>query len=549
MPKALDKEEVRKTISNFPYKIVAGEAINTLSELIFKCPTHGDFSSNLKAIRNGFGCRRCSAKKRGNAQKLSLHNFSIKLQSKHSGVVLVGPYLDQTTPVKFKCLEHGFFENTPKKVLASKHGCAKCGRSSQGKKLTPISEIQKIVEKKGFVLISNSYDHAKQELELCCHIHGKFFRKLNAIKRNQMCKRCSYKNAGNAKRISSDKACEIAKKQGYGLGSNYVACSKKSDFICDLHGIFSSRLNDIKNGHGCPKCSIRLSKPADDIFIFLQSLNINLTKNDRTVLVSPISGRNLELDIYIPSKQVAIEYCGLYWHNENSPEPRNRNYHKTKHDLCAQKGIQLITIFEDEWLESQDKIKNILKAKLGLLPKIYARKTKLINLDKQVAIKFLNEYHLQGACSFILALGLEYEGKIVGCATLSKHHRQGRSEAVLSRVCFSEYAVVGGTSKLLKPLILEAQKLGFSHLISWSDNRWSNGGVYRELKMIPEKLGPDYSYTKDGSQKRASKQSCQKKHLLKKGAVGNTELEMAKSLGYSRIWDCGKIRWSLDLSE
>jgi hypothetical protein len=60
---------------------------------------------------------------------------------------------------------------------------------------------------------------------------------------------------------------------------------------------------------------------------------------------------------------------------------------------------------------------------------------------------------------------------------------------------------------------------------------------------LEEELPPDYSYT-DGHN-RFSKQSCQKKHLIKKGAVGNTEKEMAKSIGYGRIWDCGKKRWSL----
>lgn len=60
-----------------------------------------------------------------------------------------------------------------------------------------------------------------------------------------------------------------------------------------------------------------------------------------------------------------------------------------------------------------------------------------------------------------------------------------------------------------------------------------------------EELPPDYFYL-DGNEVR-SKQSCQKKHLAKKGARGKTEREMAESLGYDRIWDCGKIRWVLEI--
>jgi hypothetical protein len=278
------------------------------------------------------------------------------------------------------------------------------------------------------------------------------------------------------------------------------------------------------------------------LFKFVCDLGLNSTKNDKSVIKSNLTDRPLEIDILIKDKKIGIEYCGLYWHNENSPFPRGRNSHKLKHDLCKSQGIQLITIFEDEWLERRPQIENILKAKLGMLPKIYARNTKIVELKKEEAKKFLENNHLQGSCVFVWAAGLVYEGKLVGCATLSKHHRPNRNEAILSRVCFSDRAVVGGTSKLFKAIKQKAKELGFSSLVSWSDNRWSDGGVYEELGMTPEELPPDYSYVKNGSQKRISKQSCQKRNLLKKGAVGDTELEMAKSLGYSRIWDCGKIR-------
>ncbi|NDB85961.1 MAG: tandem-95 repeat protein, partial [Alphaproteobacteria bacterium] len=58
-----------------------------------------------------------------------------------------------------------------------------------------------------------------------------------------------------------------------------------------------------------------------------------------------------ELDIVIPSKKLAIEYCGLFWHSEyNRPDP---NYHANKLKLCGQQGYRLITIFEDETESAQ----------------------------------------------------------------------------------------------------------------------------------------------------------------------------------------------------
>ena len=62
---------------------------------------------------------------------------------------------------------------------------------------------------------------------------------------------------------------------------------------------------------------------------------------------------------------------------------------------------------------------------------------------------------------------------------------------------------------------------------------------------LEEELPPDYFYIKD--RKVFKKQSCQKKHLIKMGGVGNTEKELATSLNMHRVWDCGKKRWIISL--
>jgi len=47
-----------------------------------------------------------------------------------------------------------------------------------------------------------------------------------------------------------------------------------------------------------------------------------------------------ELDIVIPSKGIAIEFNGLYWHSEASG--KDRNYHLDKTKACEAKGYQSI---------------------------------------------------------------------------------------------------------------------------------------------------------------------------------------------------------------
>ena len=65
-----------------------------------------------------------------------------------------------------------------------------------------------------------------------------------------------------------------------------------------------------------------------------------------------------ELDMYIPSLNLAFEFNGTYWH---STIKKDKFYHQTKTLLCYKNNIQLIHIYEFEWIKDKDLIKNNLK--------------------------------------------------------------------------------------------------------------------------------------------------------------------------------------------
>jgi hypothetical protein len=288
-----------------------------------------------------------------------------------------------------------------------------------------------------------------------------------------------------------------------------------------------------------------------EIFDFIKEHlpNIEIQQGNRTIL------KPKEIDIYIPSLNLGIEYCGLYWHNEFSPQPRDTNYHYNKMLEANKQGIRLITIFEDEWQNKQFQVKSFLKSVLNVIDqKIFARKCNIQEVNQKEAKDFLEKYHIQGKTIFKIALGLYYKDELLGLITGNVHHRQKGNNPpfVLNRLVFKEgVQIVGGTSKLLKHLIDYAKIEGYQTLISWSDNRWSEGNVYGKCGFILESnLKPDYSYVVGETGTRQSKQSNKKKCLLKKGAIGtmnNTERELALTMNLFRIWDCGKKRWMVDL--
>lgn len=66
-----------------------------------------------------------------------------------------------------------------------------------------------------------------------------------------------------------------------------------------------------------------------------------------------------EIDILIPEIKLGIEFNGCWYHSKRAS---NRpNYHLNKTIECNKKGYRLIHIWEDEWDNNKDEIKNKLK--------------------------------------------------------------------------------------------------------------------------------------------------------------------------------------------
>ncbi len=271
---------------------------------------------------------------------------------------------------------------------------------------------------------------------------------------------------------------------------------------------------------------------------WLNSFDFNF-KSDYKIL------QGLELDLYDESLKLAIEYCGLYWHNDCSPQPRGRMYHYQKYKACLDQGIQLITIFSDEWLFREQQCRSHIKAVIGASAnRVFARKCEIKEVSKEEARQFISTYHIQGGKHHsIVNFGIYYEQDLLGVMSLGKHPRN-QQDIVLDRLCFKdEYQIVGGASKLFNRCIQWAKDNQHSKIISFSDNRWSLGKVYEALKFDLEKeYGPDYSYVDlTNSQLRLSKQSQSKK--LTNCPEELTEFEWAYQRSLGRIWDCGKKRW------
>lgn len=84
-------------------------------------------------------------------------------------------------------------------------------------------------------------------------------------------------------------------------------------------------------------------------------------------------GSRMELDLFIPSLMIAIEYNGEYYHSDELIQSKGRydsaqDYHDAKLDYCMQAGIELMAIWDNDWNDNRnaciEHIKNFINSKL-----------------------------------------------------------------------------------------------------------------------------------------------------------------------------------------
>lgn len=462
-----------------------------------------------------------------------------------------------------------------------------------------IEDISKEFADRGFILLTTIYKNNRQKFDFVCTCGNKAQMRLDHLRRGVKCSVCS----GN-KKLNLEHVRDVLKNEGYELLSNeYVNSKTKFKYRCPKGHVGSVNWNNwstgtrcgecfgthkydistvkehiesegyivkdsvyrnekyklsliCQNGHDysvswdnwktnnsrCPRCNeVGISKIEKEIQNFLiNSLGEFVICNNRE-LIYPY-----ELDMVIPDKNIAIEYCGLYWHSELLG--KDRTYHLKKLEKCNELGYKLITIFEDEWVSKSDIVKDRLCNLLGNREDtsvLYARACEIAVVPYTVAKTFCEENHLQGSAIDSIRLGLFYKNHLVSVMTfakpsLSKGYRDVVGDIFeLSRFCsLKGYRVIGGASKLLKYFETNYE---CKELISYADRRWSDGNLYSALGF--DFIGttkPNYWYFKN-NKKRVHRFSLRK---TKDDLKELTEWEIRKSQKWNRIWDCGNLKYS-----
>lgn len=310
--------------------------------------------------------------------------------------------------------------------------------------------------------------------------------------------------------------------------------------------------NRVSLQQGCRRCnaSLQSSKAERELANIIKTL-----LPGEEVETSVYGVIDKELDIYVPGKKFAIEFNGVYWHSEAAG--KDRFYHASKQQACADQGITLYQVWEDDWNTKKDVILRGIAHRLGVISRLNevcpalpahwleslgARKTKVEVVDYAAASDFLELHHIQGSARGTLYLSLVDAAGRRRAVAVFKKSSAGEGVFLIERYATAG-VIPGGFTKLLKA----AEKcLNPSQWVTFADLEVSNGDLYSNTGFEVEKvLAPDYSYLVNGM--RRHKFGFRLKRFREDPELifeeGLSERELAELNGIPRIWDSGKVKY------
>lgn len=338
------------------------------------------------------------------------------------------------------------------------------------------------------------------------------------------------------------KLCDKLLEQDRELVSSFDTITSSKDKVtikCSKGHIHEQNIyNIINDDTNCPSCFFANGRSKAEI-----ELADYITKAYKgTILYNtrPLPGGK-EIDLILPDLHIAFEYNGTWFHRE---EKVGKRYHLDKQIGAKLLGYQLFHIFEDEWELKKEIVKARIDAKLGRNLTIYARKCIIKEID--FPANFLDENHLQGAGQPTkYNYGLFSNNELVAVMTFaSSRFDKAYNYELVRYTNVLGVSVVGGASKLLKYF----RQSNPGTIISYSDKRWSDGNLYKQLGFMYIRTSePGYKYYK--RLKSFSRHSFQKHKLQElfpnSYSDNKTEKEIMSLEGYHTVYDCGNDVWTI----
>lgn len=544
-------EDVRKVNPQYDYSKFEATFTKVSEKVTVICREHGEFSMTVAHLKKGKGCRQCGLEKTRQARLITVDEFLKRAGETHGDTYSykLDTYTAYTEKMTIVCPVHGDFQQSPLQHVQLKHGCRFCAWAANGQKAAwTVEEFEtacKRIHNNKYVY-TGDFTNTLSPVTVICPVHGRQKQQAFTHMKSSGCPSCGKEARGLKLRTTKEQFLERARTlhgdayqydfEGYVSQKSYVKIT------CKLHGPFYQNGDTHLRGSRCPICAGTVSNGQIELLEYIKSLGFCDAVSDYRY-----GAGKKEFDVYVPSKRMAFEYDGVYFHSSRF---RADDYHATKQREAKEAGVQLVQIYSDQWETNNKQIKALIAARLGVSSnRVHARKCIITEVSNEYAQKFHSDNHVQGWKRYGENVALVHEGTVVAVMTFTnvssvrgESQKQGQYE--LARFS-SSLRVVGGAGKLFSYFV-KSRKAEF--VLSYSDTRLFSGATYSALGFeLDGHTKPSYTYNRDGTGQRKHKSHFKHSNLLEVLGVAYdpalTERQNCENAGYYQIYDCGLARW------
>lgn len=336
------------------WKIIDGVYINSGSRLKCICLKCGvEHKMSWDNIKQSKGCKSCN--NLNNKQRIDIKYIRASFE-KEGYTLLTTIYKNNNQKLEYICNRGHHYSVTWQNWSVNKRRCPYCAGNAK----YTLDEVKFIFKSRGLTVLDELYIDSVTPIKYeCSEGHKHQVRLYDLLHGND----CPYCSPGKVKReltteIIRNELTEI----NYELLSEYINSRTKFLYKCPKGHIHSMTYRSWYQGNRCPECGFNgTSLFEQEVKDYVGSLYIPFIDNDRTTIFNSITKRYLELDLWFPGLNKAIECNGSYWHEDIESVYRD----KVKIHECIKLDISLLIVDYNDWNNKQ------LKCKSGISKFLY----------------------------------------------------------------------------------------------------------------------------------------------------------------------------------
>jgi hypothetical protein len=370
------KANIKRNSNNeFIYDLVI--YVNSHTNVLIKCVKEGHvYPQTPNHHLSGDGCPVCAGRIQNLEQFIELSNIKFKDVGKFTFPNAL--YKNVDTKLKGICPKGHPFTTTPREHLRknSKGNCKKCARieASIRKKDNIDDFIRKAneVHKNFYTYLKSIYIDSQTPLIITCSIHGDFPQLPSSHLYGCGCNLCGIEKSRRAKLLSEEEIIKII--NDLKLEYLYISFHKIEGRIyinlqCKKHGLFTNRLDHLRNGHTCWKCSSNCSKEQIEWLTYMQ-ISCGYIQHAKNIGEFNIPSTKFWVDGYSESNNIVYEYHGDMWHGNpkkfklDDINPKNKKsfgelYENTKKriEIIRSLNYPVVELWEADWKRAKKSVK------------------------------------------------------------------------------------------------------------------------------------------------------------------------------------------------